>query len=343
MKALVVGGAGFIGSHLSEALLRRGYDVCVLDDLSTGKSDNIAGLEGKANFSFKIGSIMNETLLSRLIEESDVVFHLAAVVGVKLMLENLVRSIETNAYGTGLVLKYAAEKKKCVVLFSSSEVYGRSVHVPFREDDSLILGTPYQGRWSYGCSKLIGEYMARAYSKEAGLPVVVVRPFNTVGPRQSSRYGMVIPRFVEQALSDEPITVFGDGTQSRCFVYVTDVVDAVIDLSERPEASGQIFNVGSDEEVTIQDLAIKIKELTNSKSEVTYIPYEEVYSEGLQDMERRVPCLEKIKKHIRYEPSLDLNEILDKVIAHKRSELQATTVATKGQSKTVSIDARGNL
>lgn len=343
MKALVVGGAGFIGSHLSEALLRRGYDVCVLDDLSTGKIDNIAGLEGKANFCYKIGSVMNEPLLSRLVEESDVIFHLAAVVGVKLMLENLVRSIETNAYGTELVLKCAAEKKKCVVLVSSSEVYGKSVDIPFREDDSLVLGPPSSGRGSYACSKLLGEYLALAYSKEAGLPVVVVRPFNTVGPRQSGRYGMVIPRFVEQALSGQPITVFGDGTQSRCFVYVTDVVEAMINLSEHPEAPGQIFNVGSEEEVTIRELAMKIRELTNSKSEVTYIPYEEVYSGGLQDMERRVPCLRKIKEYIRYEPSLGLNEILPQIIGHKRNESQATTVTTKEQPKTVPIDTRCNL
>lgn len=328
MRALITGGAGFIGSHLAEELLERGYEISVLDDLSTGKISNIGHLESHPGFSFKTGSIMDESLLSSLIERSDVIFHLAAVVGVKLMLEDLVKCIDTITHGTRLVLGHAAEKKKRVVFVSSSEVYGKNACIPFKEEDNLILGPTSCGRWSYGCAKLIGEFLAMAYWKEDGLPVLIVRLFNTVGPRQSSRYGMVMPRFIQQALSDQPITVFGDGRQSRCFTCVTDVVEAMVNLSEHPEAFGQIFNIGSEEEVTIQELAMKIKELTGSKSEVRYIPYEVAYKEGFQDLRRRVPSLQKIRRYIRYEP-LCLDEILVNIVEHHRSKSQTTIVPVR--------------
>ncbi len=326
MKALVTGGTGFIGSHLVEELLCRGYEVSVLDDLSTGRTSNVKHLEGQPNFSLNIGSVINEPLLSNLIVQSDIVFHLAAVVGVKLMQEDLVRCIDVNTYGTRLVLHHAAEKKKRVVLVSSSEVYGKNINIPFKEEDSLLIGpTPY-GRWSYGCSKLIGEFLAMAHWKETGLPVVIVRLFNTVGPRQTGEYGMVIPRLIEQALSGQPLTVFGDGKQSRCFAFVTDVVKAMVSLSEHPEALGQTFNIGNDEEVTIEELARRIIKSTGGRSKVEYIPYEEAYKDGYQDMRRRVPSLEKAGRYIGYTPNTNLDEILARTVEYYKGKLSTTVV-----------------
>src|SRR5919205_1219220 len=261
MRVLITGGSGFIGSHLAEALLDRGDDVLVLDDLSTGSIENIAHLKGRPGFEYFIDSVENEPLLAELIDRSDVVFHFAAAVGVKLIVEQPVRTIETNVHGTEVVLKHANKKKKLVVIASTSEVYGKSASVPFREDADLVLGPTSKHRWAYACSKLIDEFLALAYWKERKLPVVVVRLFNTVGPRQTGQYGMVLPTFVRQALAGQPITVFGDGTQSRSFTYVADVVDALIKLAQEPRALGEVFNIGNVEEVTIRDLAERVKSM----------------------------------------------------------------------------------
>jgi UDP-glucose 4-epimerase len=320
MRVLLTGGAGFIGSHLAEVLLAQGHEVSVVDDLSTGAMDNIAHLKGRPGFDYVIDTIMNDSLTAELIDRSDVIFHLAAAVGVKLIVEAPVRTIETNVHGTETVLKHASKKGKLVVVFSTSEVYGKSTDVPFREDADLVMGPTFKHRWAYACSKAIDEFLALAYYRERHLPVIVVRLFNTVGPRQTGRYGMVIPTFVQQALSDTPITVYGDGRQTRSFTYVGDVVQALTRLMEAPGAVGQVFNVGNTGEISILALAQRIKAMTASRSEIVLIPYEQAYEEGFEDMPRRVPALEKIRGLIGYEPTVQLDGILERVIAHSRAE-----------------------
>ena len=314
MRALITGGAGFIGSHLSDALLAQGHDVLILDNLSTGSIDNIAHLKGRPGFEYFIDTVNNEGLLAELIDRSDVVFHFAAAVGVKLIVEQPVYTIETNVHGTEVVLKHANKKKKLVVLASTSEVYGKSEDVPFREDSDLVLGPTPKHRWAYACSKAIDEFLALAYWKERKLPVIIVRFFNTVGPRQTGQYGMVIPNFVRQALAGEPITVFGDGKQSRAFTHVTDVVGALLKLVAEPKAIGQVINIGNMQEVTMTQLAERVRDLSASKSIIKYIPYDEAYESGFEDMPRRVPDLTRIKGLIGYEPVHDLNDILVQVI-----------------------------
>jgi UDP-glucose 4-epimerase len=320
VKALLTGGAGFIGSHLAERLLADGHEVVVLDNLSTGSIDNISHLKGRKGFGYHIDSVTNEPLLAELIDRSDVVFHLAAAVGVKLIVEQPVHTIETNVHGTEVVLKHANKKKKLVLIASTSEVYGKSAEVPFREDQDLVLGPTEKHRWAYACSKMIDEFLALAYYKERKLPVIIVRLFNTVGPRQTGQYGMVIPSFVQQALAGQPITVFGDGTQSRSFTYVGDVVKAVVALINEPRAIGQVFNIGNGREITIGDLAARIRTLTGSRSEIVRIPYDQAYEAGFEDMPRRVPDISKIRSLIGYEPSVELDEILGRVIEHFRQQ-----------------------
>jgi UDP-glucose 4-epimerase len=315
MRVLITGGAGFVGSHLAEALLDRGDEVYVLDDLSTGSIDNIAHLKSHAKFHYTIDTVTNEPLLAELIDRCDTVVHLAAAVGVKLIVESPVRTIETNVHGTEVVLKVANKKKKLVLIASTSEVYGKSAKVPFNENDDLVLGPTSKHRWAYACSKMIDEFLALAYWKERRLPVIIVRLFNTVGPRQTGQYGMVVPNFVRQALANEPITVFGDGTQSRSFTYVGDVVTAVVALINEPRAIGQVFNIGNGREISINDLALRIKEMTGSTSPIVTIPYDQAYESGFEDMPRRVPDIAKIRALIGYEPTVELDEILTRVIA----------------------------
>ena len=320
MRALITGGAGFIGSPLAEALLEHGDRVIVIDNLSTGSIDNIMHLKGRAGFEYFIESIDNEPFLAELIDRSDVVFHLAAAVGVKLIVEQPVYTIETNIHGTEVVLKHANKKKKLVVIASTSEVYGKSEDVPFREDSDLVMGPTPKHRWAYACSKAIDEFLALAYWKERKLPVIIVRFFNTVGPRQTGQYGMVIPNFVEQALAGKPITVFGDGTQSRSFTHVADVVGALIKLMNEPKAIGQVINLGNIQEITIGQLAERVRTLSGSKSPITLIPYDEAYESGFEDMPRRVPDLSKAEAMIGYKPKYSLEDILTQVIAYFRQK-----------------------
>jgi UDP-glucose 4-epimerase len=318
MRALITGGAGFIGSHLSEVLLDRGDHVTVVDDLSTGRIENIQHLKGRAGFSYVIDTIQNRAVMAELVDDADVVFHLAAAVGVRLIIESPVQTIETNVKGTELVLELAAKKRKMVMVASTSEVYGKANVLPFGEDNDIVLGPTSKSRWSYACSKAIDEFLALAYFREKRVPVYVVRFFNTVGPRQTAQYGMVVPNFVQQALAGKPITVFGDGKQSRCFTWVGDAVRAVAALAGRGDAVGQVFNVGSESEITIGDLAYLVKEKTGSDSPIVYIPYDRAYEEGFEDMPRRVPDLSRIRRLIGYEPTLDLPAILDAIIAYYR-------------------------
>ena len=319
MRVLITGGAGFVGSHLAEALLDRGDQVFVLDDLSTGSIDNITHLKANPKFHYTIDTVANEPVLAELIDRCDVVVHLAAAVGVKLIVESPVRTIETNVHGTEVVLKIASKKKRLVLIASTSEVYGKSAKVPFGEDDDLVLGPTSKHRWAYACSKMIDEFLALAYWKERKLPVIVVRLFNTVGPRQTGQYGMVVPTLVRQALAGEPMTVFGDGTQSRSFTYVGDVVRAVVALINEPRAVGQVFNIGNGQEISIGDLAVRIKAMTGSASPIVKIPYDQAYEAGFEDMPRRVPDISKIRALIGYEPTVALDEILTRVIASLRT------------------------
>ena len=316
-RVLITGGAGFVGSHLCEALLARGDSVWVLDNLSTGAIDNVDHLKADRRFHYTIDTVINEPVVAELIDRVDVVYHLAAAVGVRLIVESPVNTIETNVHGTEMVLKLANKKKKKVLVASTSEVYGKSEDVPFREDADLVLGPTSKGRWSYACSKAIDEFLALAYHKEKHLPVTIVRLFNTVGPRQTGRYGMVIPNFVKQALLGHPLTVHGDGSQRRCFTFVSDVVGALIALADHEDALGQVFNVGNDrEEITILELARRVKERTRSKSEIVMVPYDQAYESGFEDMPRRVPDLAKLRGLIGYEPQVHLDEILDRVIEY---------------------------
>ncbi len=318
MRVLITGGAGFIGSHLTEALLDQGHEVLILDNLSTGSIENIAHIKGRPRFEYFIDSVENEPLLAELIDRADVVFHLAAAVGVKLIVEQPVYTIETNVHGTEVVLKNANKKKKLVVVASTSEVYGKSDDVPFREDSDLVMGPTTKHRWAYACSKAIDEFLALAYWKERKLPVIIVRFFNTVGPRQTGQYGMVIPNFVRQALAGEPITVFGDGTQSRAFTHVTDVVGALTTLMQEPAAIGQVINIGNTQEVTITALAERVRHLCGSESTIKFVPYEEAYDSGFEDMPRRVPDLTKVRRMIGYETKHTLDDILVQVIDYFR-------------------------
>ena len=318
MRVLITGGAGFVGSHLAEALLERGDEVFILDNLSTGSIDNVVHLKQNPRFHYTIDSVSNEPVLAELIDRSDIVVHLAAAVGVKLIVEQPVHTIETNVHGTEVVLKHANKKKKLVLIASTSEVYGKSADVPFREDADLVLGPTVKHRWAYACSKMIDEFLALAYWKERKLPVIVVRLFNTVGPRQTGQYGMVVPNFVRQALAGHPITVFGDGTQSRSFTYVGDVVRAMVALIDEPRAVGQVFNIGNGNEITIRELAEKVKKMTGSSSEIVTVPYERAYEAGFEDMPRRVPDIGRIQALVGYRPTVDLDETLTRVIEHFR-------------------------
>ena len=311
---LITGGAGFVGSHLAEELLRRGQQVSVIDDLSTGTIHNIQHLKANPRFQYVIDTCANRPLLAELVDGADAVFHMAAAVGVRLIVESPVRTIETNIKLTELVLEAAAKKRKPVFVASTSECYGKSQEIPFREDQDLVLGPSSKGRWSYACSKLIDEFLAIAYYRERGLPTIVGRLFNTVGPRQTGQYGMVVPTFVKQALSGAPVTVFGDGQQSRCFTHVADVVRALILLMERTDSYGQVFNIGNTEEVSILGLAQQVVARTGSQSPIVLVPYEKAYEPGFEDMPRRVPDIRKIGALTGWAPTLGLSQILDDVI-----------------------------
>jgi UDP-glucose 4-epimerase len=315
VRALITGGAGFIGSHLAEALLNAGHEVDVIDNLSTGSIRNISHLKAQPKFKYVIDTLTNEPVLAELIDRNDVIFHFAAAVGVKLIVEQPVHTIETNVHGTEVVLKHANKKKKLVFIASTSEVYGKNLDVPFREDADLVMGATVKHRWAYACSKAIDEFLALAYWKERGLPVVVVRFFNTVGPKQTGQYGMVLPNFARQALAGEPITVFGDGTQSRSFTYISDVVGCLMKLMKEKKAIGEVFNIGNREEVTILRLAEMVKAQAGSQSEIVFVPYDKAYEAGFEDMPRRVPDISKIRALIGYEPTVELDEILARVIA----------------------------
>ncbi len=332
MRVLITGGAGFIGSHLADAYLERGDEVFVLDDLSTGSIDNIRHIRGHVRFHYTIESVHHAATVAELVDQCDVVFHLAAAVGVRLIVESPVRTIETNVHGTEVVLAAANKKKKKVLIASTSEVYGLSTDVPFREDGCLVLGPTSKGRWSYACSKAIDEFLAFAYWRERKLPTVIVRLFNTVGPRQTGQYGMVVPTFIKQALTGRPITIHGDGTQSRCFTDVSDIVAALVALMDHPAAVGEVFNIGSSEEVLIEALAQRVKILTGSPSEIIHIPYEKAYGEGFEDMPRRVPDITKIHALIGYRPRKSLDAILGGVIDFFRD-----APAAAGRTETIPI------
>jgi len=317
-RALITGGAGFIGSHLSEALLERGWTVEVIDDLSTGSIGNISHLKGHPHFSYVLDSVMNRSLMLELVDRTDVIFHLAAAVGVKLIVEKPVYTIETNIKATELILELAARKHKPLLLASTSEVYGKLDKPKFSEDDDMILGPTSRARWCYAASKIIDEFLARAYYKEKGLPAVVVRLFNTIGPRQTGQYGMVVPRFVRCALAGEPIPVYGDGTQRRSFTWVGDVIGAMLALIEHPKAYGEVFNIGHTKEISIYELALLVKQLTGSASEIVLVPYEQAYEAGFEDMPRRAPDITKIQRLIGYRAVLDLPEMLERVIAYEK-------------------------
>jgi UDP-glucose 4-epimerase len=316
LRVLITGGAGFIGSHLADAYIARGDEVFVIDDLSTGSIENIKHLKEHPRFHYAIDAVQNTPVTAELVDVCDVVFHLAAAVGVKLIVESPVRTIETNVHCTEVILNLANKKKKKVLVASTSEVYGLSNDVPFREDGNLVMGATTKGRWSYACSKAIDEFLALAYWREKKLPTIVVRLFNTVGPRQTGQYGMVIPTFVKQALAGRPVTVYGDGQQTRCFGYVGDVVGALVKLMDKDEATGQVFNIGSHEEVTILEVAERVKELTRSTSEIVFVPYAEAYEEGFEDMPRRVPDISKISALVGFRPQVKLDGILEQVIAY---------------------------
>jgi len=321
MKALITGGAGFIGSHLAEFLLKEGWEVRVIDDLSTGSIENIEHLKPHPRFSYVLDTVLNRPLMLELVDRADVVFHLAAAVGVRLIAEQPVRTIETNIKATELVLELCARKGKPVLISSTSEVYGKLDRPKFGEEDDLVLGPTSRSRWCYAASKIIDEFLARAYHRERGLPAVVVRVFNTIGPRQTGQYGMVVPRFVRQALLGEPITVYGDGTQRRSFTWVRDVVNAMVRLVQHPGTYGEVFNIGHTQETSILDLARLVKELTGSPSEIVFVPYEEAYEPGFEDIPRRLPDISKVQRLIGYRPTLDLPEMLERIIAHERERL----------------------
>lgn len=316
MKILITGGAGFIGSHLAERLVEEGNQVVVVDNLSTGRLENIESIKVNGNFHYTIGSILNRELMEKLMEGVDQVYHLAAAVGVKYIIENPLLSLRTNILGTENVLELANKYKAKVLITSTSEIYGKSDKIPFHEDDDRLLGPTRISRWGYSCSKAIDEFMAFAYFREKRLPVVIVRCFNTVGPRQTGQYGMVLPKFIKAALLDQPIVVYGTGKQTRCFADVSDVVDAFIKLMNTPRCVGEIFNVGTTESISIEDLAKKVKEMCDSKSRIEYMSYEEAFEEGFEDMMNRMPCLDKVKEYIGYEPKYSLDDIIRRMIEY---------------------------
>src|SRR3982751_4462563 len=315
MKILITGGAGFVGSHLADKLINDGHDITVIDNLSTGRYSNVAHLEGHERFRLIIDTVLNEKLMEELIRETDHVYHMASAVGVKLIMDHPVRTIETIFRGTDVVLGFCSRYRKRVLIPSTSEVYGKGASVPFKEDDDLLTGATDKHRWAYACAKTLDEFLALAHWKETRLPVVVVRLFNTVGPRQTGQYGMVVPRFVHAALKNEPITVHGDGTQQRCFGHVHDVVEGLVKLLETPECFGQVINLGNDEEITINELAQRAIKMTGSSSEINYVPYENVYGDGFEDMQRRVPSLEKARRLIGFRPTRSLNDVISDVAA----------------------------
>jgi UDP-glucose 4-epimerase len=319
MKALITGGAGFIGSHLAQALIGRGDEVIVLDDFSTGKYENISKLVNNPHFQLVRGNILNETLVDKFAERCDCIFHLAAAVGVELIVKNPLQSLTTNIKGSEIVLEMAHRYHKKILITSSSEIYGKNVNGPLREEDDRILGSPLKSRWSYSTSKAVDETLAYIYWKEKGLPTTIVRLFNTVGPRQTGAYGMVIPRFVDQAVKGEPLTVFGTGKQSRCFLHVKDAVSALIGLMEHNQAVGQVFNLGSQEEVTIEDLARKVIRITESESKIVYIPYDQAYEAGFEDMPRRIPDISKINNLLGFKPTVDLRGIIMDVVEYVKN------------------------
>ena len=339
MRYLITGGAGFIGSHLSEALLERGASVTVLDDLSTGCIGNIQHLRRHPNFHYVIENMLNRPLLAELVDEADFVFHLAAAVGVRLIIESPVRTIENNIRPTELVLELAAKKGRKVLITSTSEVYGKSLKVPFSEEDDLLIGPSTKGRWSYACSKAIDEFLALAYWRERKLPTVIVRLFNTVGPRQTGQYGMVIPTFMRQALNGEPITVYGDGHQRRCFGWVGDVAKALINLMHHPGAVGNIFNIGSNEEVSILELAERVAAVTHSTSPIRMVPYQQAYASGFEDMTRRIPDLRRIRELIGYTPTKSLDQILQAISKSMREAVAIPHVVT-AKEETAAMAAR---
>ena len=333
MRCLITGGAGFVGSYLADELIGRGHRVHVLDDLSTGSIENIRHLKARSGFDYTLESCASGHVVAELVDEADVVFHLAAAVGVQLIVESPVRTIETNLHCTEVVLAHAAKKKRPVFIASTSEVYGKSAALPFRETGDLVMGPTHLGRWSYACSKAIDEFLALAYHAEKGLPVVIGRLFNTVGPRQTGRYGMVVPTFVRQAVGNLPITVFGDGEQRRCFCHVKDVVRALADLMERDDLYGEVFNIGSTEEVTIRELAERVRSLSDSESEIVTIPYAEAYQEGFEDMYRRVPDIAKLERAIGWQHTHDLDKILGDVIASTRKAPTLSPVGTSAPAE----------
>jgi UDP-glucose 4-epimerase len=313
MKILITGGAGFIGSHLSDKLIGEGHEITVIDDLSTGRYQNVAHLEGNADFRLIIDTVLNAKLMEELIRETDQVFHMASAVGVRLIMEHPVKTIETIFRGTDIVLAFCSRYRKRVLIPSTSEVYGKGISVPFKEEDDLLTGSTDKHRWAYACAKTLDEFLALAHWKETRLPVVVVRLFNTVGPRQTGQYGMVVPNFVKAAIKNEPLIVHGDGTQSRCFGHVLDIIEGLTKVIETPECFGQVINLGNAEEVTIKGLAEKAIAMTGSMSEIRYIPYSEAYGEGFEDMQRRVPSLEKAKRIVGFQPTRTLDDIINDV------------------------------
>lgn len=335
MRVLITGGAGFIGSHVADALSARGDEILILDDLSTGSVENIRHLKDRPGVQCWFDSVMNRNLLAELVDESDLVIHLAAAVGVRLIVESPVRTIDTNIHGTELVLRSAQKKKKTVFIASTSEVYGKSEDIPFREEGDLVLGATTKGRWSYAASKALDEFLALAFWKEKKLPVIVGRFFNTTGPRQTGRYGMVVPTFVQQAIEGKPLTVFGNGKQSRCFCYVADLVEAVLRLIATPVAVGQVFNIGNSEEITIEDLARLVKARLKSDSEIRYRPYEEAYEGGFEDMQRRVPSIAKIEGYVGWRPCTSLVDTIDRMASfwlEKHASPSANSTMAEGTS-----------
>lgn len=337
MRLLITGGAGFIGSHLAEAYLERGDEVSIIDDLSTGTIENIQHLKKHPRFDYTIESVRNYPVLAELVDRADVVIHLAAAVGVQLIVESPVRTIETNVRGTEVVLEIANKKKKTVLIASTSEVYGLSDRVPFREDGNVVLGSTSKGRWSYACSKAIDEFLALAYWREKRLPTIIVRLFNTVGPRQTGQYGMVVPRFVKQAIAGRPLTVFGDGSQTRCFCHVQDVIGALMRLVDTPQSIGEVFNIGSTEEVSILQLAETVKRLASSSSEIVFVPYDEAYEEGFEDMPRRVPDTSKVDALVGFTPTYTLENIIRSVIEFQRGTSTTTRLSSTEPVPTQSV------
>jgi UDP-glucose 4-epimerase len=329
MRALITGGAGFIGSHLAELLLQRGHHVTVLDDLSTGRLENVAHLHANRRFACRIGTVTDDALVGELVPDADVVFHLAAAVGVKLVVSAPIHTIHTNVHGTETVLRHAARGNTRVLIASTSEVYGKSATLPFREDADLVLGPPAKTRWGYATSKLLDEFMALAYWKEQRLPATVVRLFNTVGPRQSSRYGMVLPNFVRRALEGHAITVHGDGSQTRSFTWVGDVVWAMLALVEEPRTAGEVFNIGNGAEISILELAHRVKAMTGSDSPIEFVPYSAVFDSSFEDMPRRVPDIGKIQQFVGYRPTVHLDEIIEHVVDFWASDSRQPTTPSQ--------------